>query len=99
MEQLVKQPKLWGLGSFTNSFDILRSTIMSENRSFRFLKIARRGSLMPRPYLPIFSSKTREDKTNVLFWRMFFFFFFFKIAKNKDFKNFSLQNFKKKFKN
>jgi hypothetical protein len=75
MEELVKESKLWGLGSLTNSFGFLRSTTMSENRSFDFLKIAGHGSIMPRPYLPIFSSKRKEDKTHVLFWQMFFFFF------------------------
>jgi hypothetical protein len=41
MEEAVKEPKLWGLGSLTNSFGFLRSTVMmSENRSIEFLKIA-----------------------------------------------------------
>jgi hypothetical protein len=42
MEELVKEPKLWGLGSLTNnSFGFLRSTVMmSENQSIDFLKIA-----------------------------------------------------------
>ncbi len=59
MEELLKEPKLWGLGSLTNSFGFFRSTIMIENWSFDFLKIAGHGSMMPRPYLPIFSSKRR----------------------------------------
>jgi hypothetical protein len=69
MEELLKEPKLWGLGSLTNSFGFFRST----NRSFDFLKIVGHGSILPRPYLPMFSSKRREDKTNVFFWQMFFF--------------------------
>jgi hypothetical protein len=35
MEKLVKQPKLWGLGSLTNSFGFL---VTGENWSFDFLK-------------------------------------------------------------
>jgi hypothetical protein len=31
MEELVKEPQLWGLGSLTNSFGFLRFIIMSEN--------------------------------------------------------------------
>ncbi len=73
MGELVKEPKLWGLGSLTNSFGFLRSTVMNENWSFDFLKIVGHGSIIPRPYLPIFSSRKREDRTNVLFWQMFFF--------------------------
>jgi len=53
---------------------------------------------MPRPYLPIFSSKRREDKTNVLFWQMLF-FFFSKMAKIQDFKIFQLPNLEKIFQN
>jgi len=55
MEELVEEPKLWGLVSLTNSFDFLRSIVMNENRSFDFLKIAGHGSIIPRPYLSIFS--------------------------------------------
>jgi hypothetical protein len=31
MEELLKEPKLWGLGSLTNSFGFFKSTIMIEN--------------------------------------------------------------------
>jgi hypothetical protein len=62
MEELVKE-----LGFLTNSFGFLRSIVMNENWSFDFLKIVGHGSIIPRPYLPIFSSKKREDRTNVLF--------------------------------
>jgi hypothetical protein len=31
MEELLKEPKLWGLGSLTNSFGFFKSTIMTEN--------------------------------------------------------------------
>jgi len=74
MEELLKEPKLSRLGSLTNSFGFLRSTIMSENSSFHFLKIAGHGCMMPTPYLLIFSLERRKDKTNVLFWQMFSFF-------------------------
>jgi hypothetical protein len=30
MEEHVKEPKLWGLGSLINSFGFLRFTVMSE---------------------------------------------------------------------
>jgi hypothetical protein len=60
MEELVKEPKLWGLGSLTNSFGFLRFTVMNENRSFDFLKIAGHGSIIPRPYLPIFPLKKEK---------------------------------------
>jgi hypothetical protein len=72
MEELVKEPKLWGLGLLTNSFGFLRFTIMSENQSFDFLKIASHGSIIPRPYLPIFSSKKTEDRTMFCFSKCFF---------------------------
>jgi hypothetical protein len=82
MEELVKEPKLWGLGFLTNSFGFLRSIVMNENWSFDFLKIVGHGSIIPRPYLPIFSSQKREDRTNVLFWQINF---FFKNGKNSRF--------------
>ncbi len=47
IEELVKEPKLWGLGSSTNSFGFLRSIVMNENQSFDFLKIAGHGSIIP----------------------------------------------------
>jgi hypothetical protein len=60
-EITVKEPKLWGLGSLTNSFDFLRSTVMSENQSFDFLKIACHGYIISRPYLPVlFFEKERK---------------------------------------
>jgi hypothetical protein len=46
---------------------------MNENQSFDFLKIVGHGSIIPIPYLLVFSSKKKEDRTNVLFWQMFFF--------------------------
>jgi hypothetical protein len=70
---------------------------MSENTSFHFLKIAGHGCMMPAPYLLIFSLKKREDKTNVLFWQMFF-FFPSKVAKTQDFKGFRSPNLEKIFK-
>jgi hypothetical protein len=72
IEELVKEPKLWGLGSLTNSFGFLKSIVMSENQSFYFLKIAGHGFIIPRPYLPILSSKIREDRTMFFFGKCFF---------------------------
>jgi hypothetical protein len=71
MEELVKEPKLWELGSLTNSFGFLRSTVMSENQSFDFLKIVGQGSIISRAYLLVFSSKKREDKTTFHFGKYF----------------------------
>jgi hypothetical protein len=51
MEELVKEPKLWGLGSLTNSFGFLRSIVMNEKKSFDFLKIAGHWSIICKPYL------------------------------------------------
>jgi len=89
MEELLKEPKLWGLGSLTNSFGFLRSTIMSENTSFHFLKIAGHGCMMPAPYLLIFSLKKREDKTKCFVLANVFFSFLpkwqkFRILKVSD---------------
>jgi hypothetical protein len=71
MEELVKEPKLWGLWSLTNSFGFLRFTIRSENQFFHFLKIASHGSIIH--YLPALSSKKREDETLFCFGKWFFF--------------------------
>jgi hypothetical protein len=63
---------------------------MSENQSFNFLKIAGHGSIIPRPYLPILSSKNREDRTMFCFG-----FFLFKMANIQYFNCFSVaKNFK-----
>jgi hypothetical protein len=62
MEKLVKEPKLWGLSSLTNSFVFLKSTIMSENRSFDFLKIVGHGSIIPKLYLLVLFTKKKEDR-------------------------------------
>jgi hypothetical protein len=83
----VKEPKLWGLGFLTNSFGFLRSIIMSENQSFEFLKISSHGSIIPRPYLQVFSTKKEEDRMVFCFGKCFF----FKMAKFKVLKVFSCQ--------
>jgi hypothetical protein len=72
MEELVKEPKLWELGSLTNSFGFLRSTIMSENQSFDFLKIADQGSIILRSYLLVLSSEKKEKITTIYFGKYFF---------------------------
>jgi hypothetical protein len=63
MEELIKEPKLLGQGSLTNSFGFLRPTVMSEIQSFDFLKIVSHGSIIPKPYLSVLSFKRREDRT------------------------------------
>jgi hypothetical protein len=93
MEELVKEPKLWGLGSLTNSFGVLRSTIRSENQPFHFLKIVGHGSIIP--YLPVLSSKKREDRTLLCFWPKKK----FKMAKIQGFKGCQSSNFLKIFEN
>jgi hypothetical protein len=91
MEELVKEPKLWGLGSLTNSFGFLRSIVTNENQSFDFLKIAGHGSIIRRPYLLVLSLRKREDKTVFCFGKCFF----FKMAKIQDFKGFQSPNLEK----
>jgi hypothetical protein len=83
MEELVKGPKLWGLGSLTNSFGFL----IRENQSFDFLKIAGHGSIIPRPYRPILSLKKRKDRTVFVLTNVFF-----QNDKNSGFKKFQLSN-------
>jgi hypothetical protein len=46
---------------------------MSENQPFDFLKMAGHGSIIPKPYLLVLSSKKKEDRTMFCFWQMFFF--------------------------
>jgi hypothetical protein len=72
MEELVKEPKFLGQGSLTNSSGFLRSIVMSENQCFDLLKIARQRFIIPRPYLPVFSSKQREDRIVFCFDKCFF---------------------------
>jgi hypothetical protein len=87
MEELVKEPKLWGLCSLTNSFGFLRFTIRSENQSFHILKIVGHGSIIP--YLPVLSLKKREDRTFYFFWQKKI----FKMTKIQGFKCFQSSNF------
>jgi hypothetical protein len=82
MEEIVKEPKLWGLCSLTNFFGFLRFIVMNENQFFDFMKIAGHGSIIPRLYLPVLSSKKREDRTMFCFGKCFV----FKMAKIQDFK-------------
>jgi len=73
MEELVKEPRLWGLGPLTNFyFFFLRSTFMNENQSFDFLKIASHGSIIPRPYLLVFSSEKKENRILFVLANVFF---------------------------
>jgi hypothetical protein len=62
---------------------------MNENQSFDFLKIVGHGYIIPRPYLPILSSKKREDRTVFCLGKCFF----SKWQKNQDFKSFQLPSF------
>jgi hypothetical protein len=59
MEELIKEQKLWEVGSLTNSFGFLRFTVVSKNQSFDFLKIADQGSIILRAYLLILSLKKK----------------------------------------
>jgi hypothetical protein len=72
MEELVKEPKLWELGSLTNSFGFWRSTVMSENQSFDFLKIADQGSIILRSYLLVLSLEKKENRTTFYFGKYVF---------------------------
>jgi hypothetical protein len=67
---------------------------MSENQPFDFLKIAGHGSIIPKPYLLVLSSKKKEDRTMFCFWQMVF----FKMEKVQNLKVFLLLNFVNKFK-
>jgi hypothetical protein len=62
---------------------------MSENQPFDFLKIAGHGSIIPKPYLLVLSSKKKEDRTMFCFWQMVF----FQNGKSSEFKSFSIVKF------
>ncbi len=74
----VKEPKLWGLGFFTNSFGFLRFIVMNENQSSDFLKffnhgsiiskIVNHGSIIPKPYLLVLSSKKISKTVRMAVW-------------------------------
>jgi hypothetical protein len=78
MEELLKEPKIWGLGSLINSFGFLRFIVMNENQSSDFLKffnhgsiiskIVNHGSIIPKPYLLVLSSKKISKTVRMAVW-------------------------------